>query len=298
MGIFFNVILPIIAVFAAGYILQRIRVLDVKAIASVSVYIFLPSLVFTQLYEAKFNESYTILLVFAFILLFMMIVLNRILKHLFKWTQSVESASILTSAFMNGGNYGVPVILFAIGEEALPYAVFFMVVQTLFMNAFGVYYASRDKSGYKRALIKILKLPATYAAVFAFILQNIAWEIPESAYSTLSMLSDAAIPLMMVMLGMQLASITSIKFNWQVILSALSIRMVISPIIAFIFIWLWNVDPTIAAVILVVSAMPSAATTTMYAIEFDTEPDLVSSITLVTTLFSIISVTILLNVIT
>ncbi|MUK88972.1 AEC family transporter [Ornithinibacillus sp. L9] len=298
MGIFLNVILPIIAVFGAGYILQRIRLLDVKSIASMSIYIFLPALVFTQLYEATFDKSYTILLVFAFFLLIMMILLNKILRHIFKWSQSVESASILTSAFMNAGNYGVPVILFAIGDEALPYAVFFMVIQTIFMNAFGVYYASRDKSGYKRALITILKLPATYAVVFAFILQNIAWEIPESVYSTLSMLGGAAIPIMMVMLGMQLASITSIKFNWQVIISGLSIRMIISPLLAFGFIQLLHVDPVIGAVILIVAAMPSAATTTMYAIEFDTEPDLVSSITLVTTLFSIISVTLLLNVIT
>ncbi|WP_255488132.1 hypothetical protein [Ornithinibacillus hominis] len=43
--------------------------------------------------------------------------------------------------------------------------------------------------------------------------------------------------------------------------------------------------------------MPSAATTTMYAIQFDTEPELVSSITLVSTLFSIVSITVLLNMI-
>ncbi|MFD2044868.1 AEC family transporter [Ornithinibacillus salinisoli] len=298
MGLFFNVILPIVAVFGAGYILQRIRILDVKSIASMSIHIFLPALVFTQLYEAEFDQSYTIILGFSFFLLIMMIVLNKILRRILKWERSVESASILTSAFMNAGNYGVPVILFSIGQEALPYAVFFMVIQTIFMNAFGVYYASRDKSGYKRAVKTILRLPATYAAVFAFILQNIAWEIPEPVFSTLSMLSGAAIPIMMVMLGMQLASITSIKFNWQVIISALTIRMIVAPLLTFAFILVLDVDPIIGTVLFILASMPSAATTTMYAIEFDTEPDLVSSITLVTTLFSIVSITVLLNLIT
>lgn len=295
MGLFFEVVLPIIAVFGVGFLLQRIRVLDVKSIAAVSIYIFLPALVFTSLHEAEYDQGFTIIIIFAFFLLFMMIVINKVLARIFKWKQSVESATILTTAFMNGGNYGVPVILFSLGEAALPYAIFFMVLQSLVMNFFGVYYASKGTSGIPRAVKTIFKMPATYAAVLAFIFQKIPWEIPDPVYSTLSMVGSAAIPLMMVMLGMQLASITSLRFNWQILTSAVVIRMVISPILALLFIMALDVNTLIGSVLLIVAAMPSAATTTMYAIEFDTEPDLVSSITLVTTLVSVLSVTILLN---
>lgn len=295
MGLFFEVVLPIIAVFGAGFLLQRIRVIDVKSVATVSIYIFLPALVFTSLYEAEYDQRFTIIIVFAFVLLFMMIMLNKLLARIFKWNQSTESATILTTAFMNGGNYGVPVILFSVGDAAIPYAIFFMVLQSLVMNSFGVYYASKSKSGIPRAIKTIFKMPATYAAVLAFVFQKIPWEIPDAAYSTLTMVGNAAIPVMMVMLGMQLASITSLKFNWQVLTSAVVVRMIISPLIAFLFIMALDVDSLIGSVLLIVAAMPSAATTTMFAIEFDTEPDLVSSITLVTTLLSIITVTVLLN---
>ncbi|MFZ3578435.1 AEC family transporter [Virgibacillus sp. DJP39] len=295
MGIFFTVVLPIIAIFGAGFILQRIRVLDVKSIATTSIYIFLPALVFTSLYEAEYDKGFTIIIIFALFLLFMMILINKVLARMFKWNQSVESATILTTAFMNGGNYGVPVILYSVGSSALPYAIFFMVLQSLIMNFFGVYYASRSKNGISRALKTIFKMPATYAALLAFIFQKIPWEIPEAVYSSLSMLGDAAIPIMMVMLGMQLASITSLKFNWQVLTSAVIVRMVISPVLAVLFIMAFDVNTLIGSVLLIVASMPSAATTTMYAIEFDTEPDMVSSITLVTTLISIFSLTILLN---
>jgi hypothetical protein len=54
MGLFFNVIIPIIAVFAAGFILQRIRLLDVKSVSAVSIYILMPALVFVGLYDAEF----------------------------------------------------------------------------------------------------------------------------------------------------------------------------------------------------------------------------------------------------
>lgn len=297
MGLFFEVVLPIIAVFAAGFLLQRIRVIDVKSVATVSIYIFLPALVFTSLYEAEYDQRFTIIIIFAFFLLAMMIFINKILARIFNWNQSTESATILTTAFMNGGNYGVPVILFSLGDAALPYAIFFMVLQSLVMNSFGVYYASKSTSGIPRAIKTIFKMPATYAAVLAFIFQEIPWEIPTAAYSTLTMVGGAAIPVMMVMLGMQLASITSLKFNWQILTSAVVVRMVISPLLAFLFIIALDVDSLIGSVLLIIAAMPSAATTTMYAIEFDSEPDLVSSITLVTTLLSIVTVTVLLNVI-
>ncbi|TFJ94246.1 AEC family transporter [Lentibacillus salicampi] len=298
MALFFQVVLPIVAVFAAGFLLQRIRILDVKSLAAASIFIFMPALVFTTLYEASFNQGYTMIAIFAFLLLVAMILFVKVFARVFKWPESVESGAILSTAFMNGGNYGVPVILFSIGEAAMPYAIFLMVLQTMIMNVFGVYYASRSTSGFWRACKTVLKMPATYAAIIGVGLQALSINIPGSIYSTLTMLSDAAIPLMMVILGMQLASITSLSFNWQVILSAAGARMILSPLLAFLFIWLVPVDPMIGVVLVVVAAMPSAATTTIYAIEFDSEPDLVSSITLVTTLISIVTVTILLNVIT
>ncbi|MYL61171.1 AEC family transporter, partial [Virgibacillus halodenitrificans] len=140
--------------------------------------------------------------------------------------------------------------------------------------------------------------PTTYAAILAFTFQQLHILVPESLHSTLTMVGEAAIPVMMIMLGMQLASITGISLNWQVIISAVSLKMVIAPLIAFAFVTVVDMDPVVATVLIIISAMPTAATTTMYAIEFDTEPELVSSITFIATIFSIMSLTILLNIVT
>ncbi|MFC3039599.1 AEC family transporter [Virgibacillus xinjiangensis] len=296
MSLFFNVILPIILVFASGFVLQRIRVMDVRTLSSVSIYILSPALVFINLSEADFDGGYMVIVIFMFFLFFATVLINKILSMIWKWKPSVESAAILSTGFMNSGNYGLPVVLFSVGTEALPYAVFIMVVQSMMNNFFGVYYASRSTSGMKRAVLNIFKMPATYAAILAFLFQGFSWgPIPEPIHSTISMVGDAAIPVMMIMLGMQLASIVSLKMNWQVVVSSVTLKMVGAPLIAFAFISVVDMDPIVATVILIISAMPTAATTTMYAIEFDTEPDLVSSITLIGTLISIVSITILLN---
>src|SRR5699024_7789375 len=144
------------------------------------------------------------------------------------------------------------------------------------------------------ALKNVMKMPTTYAAILAFILHSFHVHVPESIFSTISMVSDAAIPVMMVMLGMQLASITGLKLNWQVVISVVTLKIIAAPLIAFLFVSIIDIDPLIATVLIIISAMPTAATTTMYAIEFDTEPELVSSITFISTILSIVSLSILL----
>ncbi|MEW9674900.1 AEC family transporter [Lentibacillus sp. L22] len=297
MGLFLSVILPIMAVFASGFILQRMRVLDVSSVAAVSLYILSPALVFTTLYDAEFDRGFLVVLVFMFLLFYVMVLLNKILAKIFKWDRNTESASILATGFMNSGNYGLPVVLFSVGEAAVPYAIFIMVIQSLQNNFFGIYYASRSTSGMKRALLNVMKMPTTYAAILAFILHYFSVGIPNAIHSTLSMVGDAAIPVMMIMLGMQLGSITGLKLNCQVVTSAVILKMIAAPIIAWAFVLIVDVDPVIAAVLIIISAMPTAATTTMYAIEFDTEPELVSSITLIATLASVVTLSVLLNIV-
>ncbi|PIC85412.1 transporter [Sporosarcina sp. P20a] len=297
MGLFFTVILPIISVFIVGFILQRVKGLHIKSISSLSIYILSPALVFSSLYKADFNASYMTILIYMFALFYAMVLLNKIMAKIFKWNKKVESASILATGFMNSGNYGLPVVLFSLGEKALPYAIFIMVIQSLQNNFFGVYYASRSTSGIGRSIKMVFKMPTTYAAIFAFVFQYFHITVPESIMSTTSMVGDAAIPVMMIMLGMQLGSVIRKKPNWQVVISGVVLKMVIAPILAFIFVLFVGMDPLVGTVLIIISAMPTAATTTMYAIEFDTEPELVSMITLISTLLSIVTLSVLLNVI-
>lgn len=288
--------LPIIAVFTAGYVLQRVKLVQVRSVAAVSIYIFMPVFFFVSLYEAEFNEDYMILIIALIFILLMMLLVNKVFAKIFHWPKSIESASILSSAFMNGGNYGIPVIVFSLGVGATHFAVFYMVMQSLVIQFFGVYYASRNTAGAIEGVRQVIRMPATYAALLAFICKGFGIELPEGLYGTVKMVSGGSIPLMMVVLGMQLATIKTFRFNWQVLLSAVSIRMIISPLLAFGFISFLDLDPMVSGVILVMSAMPSAASAAMFAIEFDTEPELVSSIMLVTTVFSFVSITVLLNI--
>ncbi|WP_163526933.1 AEC family transporter [Halobacillus ihumii] len=298
MTIFFQVVLPVIIVFIAGFVLQKFLRLEIKSLSTVTLYIMLPCLVFETFYQAEFNSEYLMMLIFSILLLFLILLINKITAKVMKLDSSVESGMILSTAFMNAGNYGAPIVLFAFGEAGFVYSVSFMVLQQIVMNFFGVYYAAKGSAGVRMAISTVLKMPPTYAVIAAMIMKFSSVSIPENLMSSVSLVGGATIPTVMILLGMQLANITVKHLEWGRISYAATLRLVGSPLIAWGLTVLLPMSNLMANVLIISAAMPSAATTTMYAVQFDSKPDLVSSITLITTILSIITIPIVLNILT
>lgn len=294
MAIFLEVVFPVLLIFLSGYAIQKWKRVDLKALTTLTIYIFIPMLVFQTFYRAELDKEYANLFLFSTILLFILIALTKIYVKIRGFNQSVESGLILATAFMNSGNFGAPIILFAYGEKAFTYAVTILVLHTIFMNFFGVYYAAKGEAGIKTAFKAVLGMPSTYAVILALILNlgNIA--VPESLLSSIDLVGSATIPLIMVVLGMQLAEINLSSLEWEKISYGVVVRLFLSPLLAVAIIYFIPMDPILEKVLILTSAMPSAANTVIYAVQFDTEAELVSSTTLVTTLVSIFTVTIML----
>ena len=105
----------------------------------------------------------------------------------------------------------------------------------------------------------------------------------------ISLVADAAIPTVMLVLGMQLATISLRKMKVRRISLALFLKLAISPTIAFLLTLILPVDEVIKQIMIIVAAMPSAANTTMYALQFETEPEFVSSVTFISTVLSLVT---------
>lgn len=296
MMIFIEVVLPVLLVFLIGYGVQKWKEVDIKAISTVAIYIMTPCLVFRTFYLAELDMQYLYMVAFSAILLLALIIINKVYAKVKKYPQSLESGMILSTAFMNSGNYGAPIILFAYGEIGFAYSVSFLVLQAIIMNFFGVYYAARGKAGIGVALKSVFEMPATYAVLVALLLKSLNWEIPNNLFLTIDIIAEATVPTVMVILGMQLAQIKWDNFNWGHITYGVFVRLIISPLIGVAIVMMFPFDPLLAKVLIVSAAMPSAATIVMYAVQFNSEPKLVSSITLITTLVSIFTITLLLAI--
>ncbi|KXG44364.1 AEC family transporter [Tepidibacillus decaturensis] len=291
MKIFVEVVLPVLLIFLAGYGLQKWEKLNIKSISTFALYILIPGLVFRTFYNTELNVQYMNIVLFSFVLMFLLILVAKVYSKMRKTSRSIESGLILSTAFMNSGNYGAPIILFAYGEAGFHYSITLLVLHAIMMNFFGVYYAARGKAGIKTAVKSVLEMPTTYVVVIAIAFQLLNVPVSKNILSAVDLVADATIPVVMLILGMQLAEIKLRGFHWERITFAIVSRLFLSPILAYLIIQFMAIDPLLEKVLIVTSAMPSAVNTVMYALQFDAEPEFVSSITFITTLLSIFTIT-------
>lgn len=294
MNIFLNVMLPVLLVFLIGFILQKRSALDIAPISTVAIYIFYPCLIFRTFYKTDLNIQYLYILAFSLFLLFFFIILSKIYAKIRKLSTLTESGLILSTAFLNAGNYGAPVILFAYGEAGFAYAVIILVIQNLLINTIGIYYATRGRSSIRQALKNVMQMPTTYVVFIGLTFNLLNIPVVDQLMTTIDLIAHAAIPTVMLILGMQLAKIKWGTFAWTNLSFGVFSRLIVSPIVAFLLLSFLPVDPLLAKVLIITSAMPSAAVIVMYTVQFEGDVQLVSMTTLLTTIGSVFTVTTLL----
>ena len=109
-------------------------------------------------------------------------------------------------------------------------------------------------------------------------------------FKAVEMMGKAAVPLMLLLLGMQLAD-TRLTQGIKLAGLATIIRLVVTPALAWPLANLLSLaGPTLQAC-LVEASMPTAVTATVLAIEFDAQPEFVTSVVLLSTLASPLTLT-------
>lgn len=294
----FLIILPVLIVFLIGYIGQKLISFDIRTISKVSLYLMSPFLAFRTFYTTALTMDYLYICLFAVLLILLLFIITWIWARLLKAERSEVSAMMLGAVFMNSGNYGAPVVLFALGSPGFHVAVIIMVLHSLFMNSLGIFFAAiggKGKATVGQALKNVFQMPVLYASIFGIVLQLIQVHVPKAIMNGVDLVADASIPLVMLVLGMQLAAISKTRVQYRFVTSVSFIRIIISPLVATAILWFMPLSDLIKSVLIIQAAMPAAANTTMLALQFDTEPDLVSFTTFVTTIISIFSIPIVLH---
>ncbi len=289
--IFLNNLLPIFLSAGAGYLLSRLTSLNPRPISQAIFYIFSPCLIFTLLTQSELSNG-DILQVAAYTVATMACVgaLTWALGRAFKLDRRTLAGVMIASLFMNAGNYGLSVVLFAFGEEALRYASLFFVTGAIMAYTFGVIIASMGSVSFGKALANLLKIPGLYAVLLALVFMRTGWQVPLLVERTTTLLGDASIPAMLVLLGMQLRTA-----NWSgrrlPIVLATGARLLAGPLFALLLGPAFSLSGTARQATTLEAAMPTAVLTTVIATEYDAAPKLVTSIVFVTTILSPLTLT-------
>ncbi len=286
-------VLPIFVIAAIGYFLERRLRESVKVLSSVSFYALSPCLVFTQLVGSSMSAGDAgRMAAFCVLIISIMGIVARLASAPLRLDGKTRTSFLLAVMFSNSGNYAMPVILFAFGREGLSHASIYFVASAVVVYTAGVFIAMHGRHGSRRAMSGILKVPSLYALVAAVVFLASCTEVPLAIMRPLGMLGDAAIPMMILVLGMQLQRATFPKRPGAVLV-AVALTLLVAPAIGAALTALLGMTGLARAVAVVVSAMPSAVITTVLALEFDLDSDFVTSVVLVSTLLSPLSLVLL-----
>ena len=293
-AILYNNIVPVFIVIGLGYILERRLKIEIKSVSRTIFYALTPCLVFSSLVKSTVSggEFWNIASFEILITLIVALVAWGVARAL-RFDRVMESAFLLVTIFVNAGNYGLSVNQLAFGDEALARAIIYFVVSSLLINTTGVYLASRGKARAGEALLNVFKAPIVYAVFLAVLVKLINLNVMGSpVFKAVEMVGQGAVPLMLLLLGMQLAK-TPLAQGMRTAGLAAFIRLAVAPIIAFSLAKLLGLTgPTLQACV-VEASMPTAVTTAVLAIEFDARPEFVTSAIFLSTLASPITLTLI-----
>jgi predicted permease len=186
-------------------------------------------------------------------------------------TEPILGTLVLVAVFSNAANYGIPVSEFAFGAVGRATAVVYIVAQSVAMYTLGVYLAARGEgSDVREGLKTIFTIPLIYAVLAALALRGLGLVPPEgaAAMETVRLVGDSAIPVMLLILGIELAT-TDFGTATLRIAPATVLKMAVAPLVGVgVALLIGFQNPTVARVFVLECAMPSAVTTLILTGEF------------------------------
>lgn len=297
-----QVIVPLSIPVVIGALLGRYKNLETKPLLTLYLYFLSPAIIFETLLTAQisFEDVYKTL---SFSLLNLVLlwalagVLGRVLR-----LRSPETAGLtLISTFTNSVNYGLPLVLLAFGQLGLDKASVYVIGQMVIVNTIGVYFAARSQFSVKHAVKSVFSLPAIYAAIAAGLLRAFDLQLPEGVARGVAMIAAAYSPVVLAILGAQMVSVKNEALERSVqatFWTGMVVRMVLSPLVAALSLYLLNIQGILFAVLFILASMPVAVNAVILAERFQASPNTVSKCILWTTLGSFITLPLLIVLVT
>jgi predicted permease len=286
--IFLNNVVPIFLVAAAGFAIGRALRPDVATVSRLAFYIFSPCLVFSVVARSELSATaFTQMAVAAVALLLIMAGLAFAVGRGMRLPRHVLAALVISAVFINGGNMGLAVVQFAYGDAALAHATVFFAFSTLMVYTLGVAIASLGHQSARAMLRQAATLPTTYALVAAGALRVTGTTLPLPIDRAVTLLAQATIPTMLILLGMQMAAIRAWpRARLRLVAVATGLQLVVAPLVGLALAALLGLDGPARQAAITEAAMPAAVFSTILAVEYRLDTELVSSTVVISTLLS------------
>lgn len=283
LQIILTAVLPPFAIVAAGFLLQHFRPTDPTPVVDLAMYLAVPCLAYVSILEAKMPLADVggIVGAAAGVLLG-----GALIGWVGLRLARIESRGLLLPIiFMNAANLPLPIAKYMWGPDGEGRAVVFYLTVLVFMYTGGVAIAC-GKADWRR-LLKEPVIWATAVALFMRGMQGKGWSTPGPIWESAQLLKGAAIPMILLVLGMQLQKVrlTSIR----IALFATALRMGGGLLLGLLLVWALGLEGLARKVVILGSPMPSAMITSAISARYECDPDLVAATVMTSTLCALLA---------
>ncbi len=184
--------------------------------------------------------------------------------------------------FPNIGNAGLPVCMFAFGQEGMALAMVFFTVTTVAQFTIGPALAAGSF-----APQNLLKVPLVHAVLISLLVLASGLTVPRWLSNTATLLAGLTIPLMLLSLGVALSEMKAANTARAIVFSVLRIGL------GFACGWAvalaLGLEGAARGVVVIESSMPAAVFNYLFARMHGNSPDEVAGLVLVSTLLSVLT---------
>jgi malonate transporter len=288
--------LPFFAVVGVGYLAARTRFISAEATAGLTRFVFyfaLSAMLFRFAASLSVGEIFDLPFVLAYLSACAVIYALAFAVALMRRTGTAEAAIEAQCAVIgNTGFLGVPMLVALLGPEAagpilLVLALDLIVFSSLFTLLVTALREGRMRFGGVVAGLVGNPMIASMALGLAF--GATGWTMPAPAADFLTLLGAAATPGALFAIGASLAGRSAERLavaSWLAFA-----KIVLHPVaVAVAALWVFDVDPFAAGVMIAASALPVAGNVYILAASYGIAPQRVSSAILISTAASIVTV--------
>jgi len=178
--------------------------------------------------------------------------------------------------FANTGNVGLPLCLFAFGEEGLALGIAYFAVNVVFLFTIGMGLAAG-----RMTVRELVFSPLIWAVALSVVLMTTEITLPTWIGDTVSLLGGVTIPLMLLALGASLATLKVTSFGRSVYFAV--VRLVLGVGVGWGVGLALGLEGVALGVVVIESAMPVAVFNYLFAARHDARPNEVAGVVVTST---------------
>jgi len=249
----FDVLFPVFLIIGIGYWYgKKDPKFDTKFITTFAGNFGLPAIIFYSLTTT--NISFDLFLRFSYYITLYVIIFTVIGLLLLQILKKDIYRLLPPLILPNTGNMGMPLCLFAYGNMGLAIATAITAMILVFHFSIGILLASK-----KLSLKPLIKCIPVYSLLVSLIFVYFQMSPPKFLENATFLIGYSTIFLVLMSLGIALSKLKVFLFKETLIYSL--VRVILGPIVGFVFVKFFNLTGVEAGVMFIQASMPSAVLT-------------------------------------